>query len=267
VHSWSTSSGLLTEPMWSADGTRVLAVENGPKGGQPTLVALYAADGRRLELGHDAIAAGDADGTIVARGGKLIRLAKTGGRVLIDHPDARVMAPRPAPQGGAIAYAVVRGAGMELRVLPAGAPDSRLLFTWPTGALRWSWSADATRLYAVLGGDWDWQLWEIALDGTAPRRLVQEAARIADLAVAPTGAAVALVAQAELDDPTDRAEVFVVDGSDFRRFELSGRNALSVAWLDADSLLVVGTAAADPALPRATALQRLRLSDGSLSAF
>jgi len=267
LHTWSTTSGLASEPVWSADGTRVLIVESAPKGGQPTLAALNVADGRRQELGHDLVAAGAADGTIVARGGQLIRLTKSGGQVLITHPDARVMAPRPAPQGGAIAYAVVRGASMELRLLAAGAPDSRLLFTWPAGPVRWSWSADATRVYAVLAGDWDWQLWEIALEGTAPRRLVHEAARITDLAVAPQGARVALVAQAELDDPDDRAEIFVIDGSDFRHFELAGRSALSAAWLDDAALLVVTADATDASLPRATTLQRLQLDDGSLTAF
>ncbi|MEO8605479.1 MAG: M1 family aminopeptidase [bacterium] len=266
IHTWIVDRGLNGEPVWSADGTRVLAVESA-RSGEPSLVALSVADGGRQELGHDAIAAGDANGTIVARDGKLIRLAKAGNRVLVNHPGARVFAPRPAPQGGAIAYALLRDADMELRVLPAGAPDSRVIFTWPASGLRWSWSPDATHLYAVIGGEWDWQLWELSLDGSAPRRLVHEAARIADLAVAADGKRVALVAQADLDEPNDRADIFVIDGDDFRRFELPGRSALSAAWLDADALVVVTADASDVALPRATALQRLQLSDGSLTPF
>ena len=266
LHSWMIDRGLAGEPSWSADGTRILAVES-PRNGEPTLVALSVADGGRQALGHDVSAAGDADGVVVGRQGKLIRLAKQGSRVLIEHPGARVVAPCPAPQGGAIAYAVVRDADMELRVLSAGALDSRVLFTWPAGPLRWSWSPDATRLFAVIPGDWDWQLWELSLDGSAPRRLVHEAARITDLAVAADGQRVALVAQDQLDEANDRAEIFVIDGRDFRRFELAGRSALSAAWLDADSLVVVTVDATDPSLPRATALQRLRLSDGELAPF
>lgn len=268
LHTWMIDRGLAAEPVWSADGTRVLALESA-RSGAPTLVALNVADGARRTLGRDRIAAADAEGTLVARGGRLIRQRQSGGsQVLIDHLGARIVALLPAPQGGAIAYALQRDADLELRLLEPGAATSRLLFSAPIGGLRWRWAPDASRLYAVLPGDWDWQLWELAADGSEPRRLVHEAARIADLAVAADGRRVALVAQGDLDDTYDRAEIYVVDGSDYRRYDLGGqRGALSVAWLDEDTLLLVTRDARDPALPRDTALQRLRLDSGELEDF
>ena len=265
LHTWVLDRGLAGEPQWSADGTRVLALESGREG-EPTLIALNLGDGSRRPLGHDTIAAADGDGTVVARGGRLIRLAGGTRRVLIEHAGGRIVAPQMAPQGGAIAYAVLRGAEMELRLLDPDAAEARVLFTWPASPLRWRWAPDGSRLYAVVGGDWDWQLWELPRDAE-PRRLVHEAARIVDLAVAADSRRVALVAQAELDEPNDRAEVFIIDGSDFRRYDLAGRGALSATWLDADALLVVTREVTDPSIPRAPALHRLRLSDGSLEPF
>jgi tricorn protease-like protein len=120
-----------------------------------------------------------------------------------------------------------------------------------------------------LPGDWDWQLWELATDGTAPRVLVREAATISDVGVAPDGARIALVARAEIDDPLDRSEVIVIDraSANVRRFNLGGRTAFSVAWLDDASLVVVVADPTYPSLPVHKELRTLRLADGSLDAF
>jgi Tol biopolymer transport system component len=259
----------MTDPLWSADGTRILTVES-PRGGEPTLLALNVTDGSRQTVGHDTIAAGAADGTIVARDDRLLRLAAGQTTVLVDHPGGRIFAPLAAPQGGAVAYAVAwETQNMDLRVLPGDGSESRVLFTWPFARLRWRWSADGARLYAALPGDWDWQLWEIAVDGTPPRLMVREAAAISDLAVSPDGDRIAIVAQADIDDPLDRAEVFVADrrNSDVRRFNLSGRTAFSAAWRDDDALVVVIADPTYPSLPIAKELRTLRLSDGSLEPF
>ncbi len=268
LHTWAINRGLASDPQWSADGTRILAVES-PRAGEAALVALLGGDGRRQPLGRDAIAAGDADGTVVARGGRLLRLAGGRTRLLVSHADGRIVAPLPAPSGGAIAYALVRDAGMELRLLPAGASDSRVLFTWAASPPRWRWAPDGTRLFVVLPGDWDWHLWELATDGSAPRRLVLEAARITDLSVAADGHRVALVAQAEVDEPNDRSEVFVIDdrGSEVRRFGWPQQTVIDAAWLDDQSLAVITANAGDPAIPQARLLQRLSLSDGALSSW
>jgi dipeptidyl aminopeptidase/acylaminoacyl peptidase len=158
---------------------------------------------------------------------------------------------------------------MDLCVLPGDGGESRVLFTWPAGRLRWRWSPDGTRLFAALAGDWDWQLWELPLDGSAPRVLVHEAAGIADVAVTADGSRVAIVAQAEVDDPRDLAEVFVIDPKSavVRRFDLSGWTAFSAAWLDDESLVVVVADPSHPSLPLHKELRTLRVGDGVLTAY
>ena len=265
---WVIDRGLLSDPVWSADGTRILAVESA-RGGAPTLLALNVTDGSRRTVSHDTLAAGAADATIVARDARLLRIAAGKTTVLAEHPGGRIAAPIAAPDG-AVAYAVLwETQTMDLRVLPADGGESRVLFTAPARAPRWRWSPDGARLYAAVAGDWDWQLWELALDGTPPRTLVREAAGIADVAVAADGNRVALVAQAEVDDPLDRSEVFVVDrrSPDVRRFNLGGRTAFSAAWLADGSLVVVVADLTYPSLPVYKELRTLRLSDGSLEAF
>jgi len=267
--SWVIDRGLLADPVWSADGTRILAVESA-RGGEPTLLALNITDGSRRTVSHDTAAAGAADGTIVARGDRLLRIAGTQTTQLAVHPGGRITAPIAAPDG-AVAYVVVWEAQhtMDLRVLSADGGENRVLFAWPAGALRWTWSGDGARVFAAVAGDWDWQLWELALDGSAPRLLVREAARIDDLAVAADGNHVAVVAQADIDDPLARSEVFVIDSrsSEARHFDLGGWTAFSAAWLDEGSLVVVAVDPAHPSLPVDKQLRTLRLSDGALEPF
>jgi Tol biopolymer transport system component len=253
------------DPVWSADGTRILAVES-PRGGRPTLVALNVTDGSRRAIGHDTAAAGTADATLVARGARLLRISGGRSTVIAEHPTGRIIAPIAAADG-TIAYGVVwETQSMELRVLSADGSPSRILFTWPAGPLRWRWAPDGSRLFAAVAGEWDWQIWELSLDGSAPRALVREAATVADLEVAPDGERIAFVAQAEVGDPLDRAEVFVIDrkSGDVHRFNVSGWTAFDTAWLDDGSLAVVVADPTYPSLPVHKELRTLRLSDGSL---
>ncbi len=268
VHSWAFDRGLLTSPAWSAEGTRILVAET-PRGGQPDLVALNVTDGSRQRLGQETVAAGTADGTVIARGSRLVLAAGGGETTIAEHPGARISAPLGSPDGKTVAYAVVAGLDMELRAIDADGANGRLLFTWPSAAVRWCWSPDSAHLFAVLPGDWDWQVWELPRDGGAPRLLVREASTIDDLAVAPNGTQIAIVAEARLDYGSARREVFRIDrdSGDVERFNLGGRNARSLAWLDADSLLVVASDPTYPVLPTRQELHRLRLSDGSLLSF
>jgi hypothetical protein len=258
----------MADPVWSADGTRILAVETAHDGA-PTLLALNVTDGSRRPVSHDVAATGSADATIVARGGRLLRIANGKTAVLADYPTGTLVSPIAAPNG-AVAYAVRWGTdGTELRVLPGDGAESRTIFTWPAGPLSWRWSPDGTRLFAALPGDWDWQLWELPLDDTPPRALVREAARIRDLAVAADGNRIAVVAQAEVDDALARSTIFVIDrrSSEPQHFDLGGWSASSAAWLDDGSLVTVVADPAYPSLPVDTQMRILHLGDGSLSPY
>ena len=261
--------GLLADPTWSADGTRILAVERS-RGSGPSLLALHVADGSRRTIGRDRAATATADATIVARGPRLLQIAGRTTTVLAEHLGGQIADPLAAPQGGMIAYAVQWDTqAMDLRIVSDDGSANRIVFTWPTAPLRWCWAPDGSRLYAALPGDWDWQLWELPLADGTPRALVREAAAIGDLAVAPDGSRVAIVAQAEVEDPLGRMEVFVIErrGGEPKRFNLSGRTAYSATWLDDQSLVVVVADPSYPSLPVFKELRTLRLADGSLDAF
>ncbi len=268
-NTWEFDQGLLSVPAWSADGTRILAAEV-PAGSRPQLVALSATDGSRERVSYDDAGSGAGNGTYIARGPRLVRVSKgEKDLVLTEHPGRRIGSPLASPDGSRVAYAVCGGDRMDLRVVDSDGAHDRLLLTWNPGPLAWRWSPDGARLFAVLPGDWDWQLWEIPLEGDAPRDLVREAAGISDLAVAPDGSRVAIVAEPSLEYGRHRGEVFVIEPSsgDVQRFNLSGNDARSVAWLDGDSLLVVTADSTFPVLPEHRTLQRLRFSDGSLLPF
>jgi hypothetical protein len=264
-HAWDLERGLLAPPSWSADGSRVVAVEAG-RGGPPSVFALHSSDGGQRLVGHDTVVSGTANGLVAARDGRLLSIESGDVTILVDVERGRVVAPRASAGAGRVAYGVVDGARMELRVVDTAGGDDRLLLTWARGPLRWRWSPDGSRLFAVLGGDWDWQLWEIPLDDT-PRALVREAAAIRDIAVSPDGKRIAFVAQAKLDFGIDRFEAFVIDRGDdreVRRYNLGGNNGHSVAWLDDENLLVIVSDPTYPTVPSKRELRRLQLADSSL---
>jgi hypothetical protein len=158
---------------------------------------------------------------------------------------------------------------MELRLLPAGAAESRVLFTWAACAPLWAWAPDGSRLFVALPGDWDWQLWELPVDGSEPRRLVHEAARITGVAAAPDSNRVAVVAQDEVDEPDDRTESSssTPAPATCRRFNEPAITFVDAAWLDDDALAVITADAADPSVPQARRLEKLTLSDGARTAW
>jgi hypothetical protein len=124
--SWEIDRGLMEVPAWSADGTRILAVES-PRGGEPTLLALNVTDGSRQTITHDTIATGAADGTIVARDARLLRIAGRKTTVLAEHEGGRIWRPIASPNG-AVAYVVGWPTqSMDLRLLAVGTDSLALV--------------------------------------------------------------------------------------------------------------------------------------------
>jgi hypothetical protein len=92
ARAWVIDRGLMAPPAWSADGTRVLAVESA-RGGKPTLLSLNVTDGSRRSVGHDVIATATADATIVARDSRLVSIAGGGATLLAEHPQGHIAFP------------------------------------------------------------------------------------------------------------------------------------------------------------------------------
>lgn len=269
LHTWEFDRGLAGEPEWSGDGTRLLAVAAG-RGGPPELLALNAGDGSRQRIGHETSATALPGGFAVVRGSRLMRTGTDEKEtVLARHAGGCIHALLASPQGDRIAYAVQSGRELDLRVVGADGSDARLLLTTHPSEVRWRWSPDGSRLFAVLAGDWDWQLWELPVDASPPRNLANEAAAIADLAVSADGERLAIVAAPTVDFGAERREVFVIDRATARsdRFNLGGRNAHGLAWLGADALLVVVSDPTYRIVPAERELRKLALTDGSLAEF
>ena len=268
LHVWDLDRGLLNEPAWSTDGTRIIAVE-AARGGAPNAYALHVSDGVQRGVGHGVDVFATADSVLAVRGREVVVLAGARGRTVVHVERGQIASIAVSPDGGHIAYAAVDGGRMELRVAALDGGDDRLLLAWPSGPLRWNWAATGSRLFAALGGDWDWQLWEIPLDD-APRALIREAAAIRNFALSPDGGRLAVVALAQPSPAPQRFELFVIDRSapgEVQRYNLSGNDCYDAAWLDDENLLVIVADVGYPAVPEARELRKLRLSDSSLLEF
>lgn len=267
LHAWSFDLGLVGDPRWSADGTHILAAEP-PRGGAAKLYSLHPSDGSMTEIGHDTVAHAGAGGYVAARRARLVSVVDENARSLAAVAEA-VADPLISPDGAFVAFAAHRRAEMELRVHGLESSFERTLMTWPRGPVRWQWSPDGSRLFAVLPGDWDWQLWEIPIDG-APRLLMQEASGVRDVELSPDGSHIAVAAAPQLDYRRELYEVFVIDRADPARaeqFSVGGYSVLDLSWRDAESLFVVATDPMYSILPARRDIKLLRLGDGSILPF
>ncbi len=268
LRSWSFDLGLLGEPRWSADGTHILAVEP-PSGGRATLYALHPSDGSMVEVGRDTVVHGGSDRYVAARKGRLVAVLGKQSQQLARVAAGHVGDPLISPDGAHVAFTARRGGEMELRVRGVRSAVNQVLMTWPSGPVRWQWSPDGTRLFAVLAGGWDWQLWEIPLDGT-PRTLMREAAAVRALAVSEDGSRIALAAQADLDYRIERYEVFLIDRAEpsrAQRYTVAGGSVVDLSWRDDDSLLAIVTDPTYSMVPARRDIKLLKLADGSVLPF
>jgi Tol biopolymer transport system component len=246
----------------------MLAVER-DHGGAERLVVLNTTDGSRLNLRWGGPATGTSDATVLARADRLVRVEGQKESTVLRRPGFELSAPLASPDGRLLAYAARSRREMELRVARADGRDDRLLLSLAPGKVDWVWAPDGSRLFAVLPGDWDWQLWEIPLGGEEPRVFVREAAAITSLAPDPDGRRIAFVAAADLNYGSERRELFVIDlpSAAVQRFNLETRYGHDVAWLDQDSLLVVVSDPVTATVPSRRELHRLVLPEGRLAPF
>jgi Tol biopolymer transport system component len=268
LHEWDLERGLASEPVWAPDGLRALYAEN-DRNGVTQLVALNTADGSRTTIGHDRAAVPVSNGLIVARGDRLVHVQGEDQTTIVQHPERDLGAPLIAPNEKEVAYTASGDDLSDLRVVGVDGSNDRLILSWQRTGVVWRWSPDGAHLFALLPGDWDWELWEIPTGRGGPRVLVREAAAIHDLAIAADGQRVALTAVPTIDDPNARADVFVVDlaSGAARRLPIEGQSAERLSWLAPDELLVVSAESEVRALPRRRQLQRLMVSDGSSHPF
>jgi hypothetical protein len=268
LHTWEFDRGIEADPVWTADGTRMLVMER-DHGGRERLVVLNTTDGNRLNLRWAGAATGTSDATVVARADRLVRLEGNKEVPVLHRPGSELIAPLASPDGKLVAYAARNHGEMELRVARTDRDEDRLLLTWARAPVNWVWAPDGRGLFAALPGDWDWQLWEIPVGGGEPRVFVREAAAITSLAPDPDGQRIAFLAAPDLNYGNEHRELFIIDlpSAAVQRFNLETRYGHDVAWLDQNSLVVVVSDPVTAAAPSRRELHRLTLPEGRLTPF
>jgi hypothetical protein len=273
LHTWDFERGLADAPLWSPDGARLIASYADGESPLPAVVTL-AADGTRKTIGRGSAPAVTADGSIVAaRRDRIVKLTGDGGAATIVRRCGEALdQPQPSPDGNTVAYTAARGNRLELRVAGLDGRDDRFVLSWDRDRFTYRWAADGTRLYAIAGGSWDWQIWEIPLGGEGVQVLASGAAAIGDLAVSPDATQLAFTAAPALDYPANRRLLYVLNLTDrkVRSIDIPDADLSQLAWTGADTVLVVAAPASAGApwyFPAPRTLKRVRVSDGVVEDF
>src|SRR5262249_40182834 len=162
-HRWELKRGLSDPPTWFPDGARILVGAAADAAALPS-IATSAVGGAQRTVSHGAAPAAAADGTIyAARGDRIVRLGDGSDFTVAHRPGESLENPLPSPDGGSIVYSAARNNQVDLWIVHRNGTDDRKVLGWDRDRMVYRWAPDGSRLYAVVGGDWDWQIWEIPL--------------------------------------------------------------------------------------------------------
>ena len=267
---WDLDSSVLTPPAW-IDDHRILLSMSDADHAEPAIVVLDTRDGKRRTIGYgyDPVITGDT--VYAARDGGLLRWSSPSW-----HEDTawhtvrgEVERPLPSPDGGMLAYAVTSGNDLELRVRPIGKRTEKVLLVWDRSLRSLAWSPDGTKLYVAVGGSWDWQVWEVPVDGEPVKTLVQGAAAVGEVSVSPNGQHLAFPAAPALDYPRNRKQVIVLDfdSKAVNRFDVPNCDVREVAWSNDDTLVALTSpegGAVPWHLPEERSLVAIHIADGTI---
>jgi hypothetical protein len=268
LHTWDLTRGLAAPPTWSPDGARIIVSHSTADTTLPAIVTL-ASDGAQRTAGYGNAPAGGAEGTIyAAQGDRIFRVgADRSEATIVQRCGDTLDAPLPSPDGQQVLYTTAHGARQELRVVRRDGTDDRLVLALDRDRLVYRWAPDGTRLYTIVGGDWDWQIWQVPLAGGPVETLVAAAGALTDLAVTPDGARLAFTAAPTLDYPNNRRQLYIMNLADrsVHPIDLPQADFSYLTWIDADTILVVAATADQPwILPATRVLKRVRGADGSV---
>jgi hypothetical protein len=266
-HQWEFERGVIDAPQWSADGARIVVSAPNEQGEWPAIITLNPADGSQTAIGagvSPAFGAGNA--VIAARGDRLVRFDGTRRVELLRHRRWTVETAVPAPSGRRIAYVAGRDSRLDLRLCDEQGGNDRSLLTWDRDRVLVRWAPDESRLYAVIGGNWDWQVWDVPVDRSGVRVLVSEAAAIRDLAVSADGQRLAFAAAPLLTRPFNPQRLYVLDVATGRASapDASAADIWQLAWETPSTLLAVTASNETPlVMPQPRTARRIRLSDSN----
>ncbi len=268
---WELPRATLQPPAWFPDGAQILVSYSDPDQPLPTILVL-AADGARRSLGRGTSPALAGDGSVyAARKHRIVRIAPDGSEsTAAQRPGWVVDQPLPSPDHKLLAYLAARRNYVELRLAATDGSSDRVLFSNDRDRTLLRWAPSGDRLYALVGGDWDWRILEIPVDEKATRVLVRDAAAIGDFAVSPDGSRIAMTAAPEGEYPISRKRLYVLtpESRSTRAIDVPEVDLDSVAWDGNDTLLVVGARLPSGRpwiLPQSRTAKVISLGDGSVS--
>jgi len=268
---WELPSTVVSWPSWFDEHRLVLNTTDA--GSRAAAVELFdSRGGGRKRIGQGQAPAVASGAVYATLGDAIVRWQSPewGREVVVRHPRRTLSGVAVSPDLRRLAYAVAHDNDMEIRVLTLADRRESTLVAWDRDLRDLVWSADGARLYAGVGGDWDWQVWEIPVDGGPIAVLAREAAAIGNLALSPDGTRLAFGAAPELDYPYNRRELIVLDLAEraARRIDVPGRDLRQVAWQDDATLLAVTASAARDTpftLPEARSVVRVDAGTGAVS--
>lgn len=266
--SWELAANVVSYPRW-LDRDRLVLNTTDADSRSAKVVLFDARDGEQRVIGRGSGPVPSQGAVYAVQGDRIVRWQGPAWarEEVVRHPRRALGALAPSPDGQRLAYVSARDNDMEIRLLELAGRHQRMLVSWDRDLRDLVWSGDGTRLYAGIGGNWDWQVWEIPADGSAVRILAREAAAMGNLAMSPDGMLLAFTAAAELDYPFNRREIVVLDPANrvVERFAVAGSDARQVVWSDDETLLAVAAPTADFTLPQRRNIVRLSLEDGELT--
>lgn len=273
LQTWDLEHGTLQPPEWFPDGKQLLVSYAHADRPLPLILTL-ASDGTRRTLGRGTAPRVAVDGSVYAgRGDSILRITSDGkATTLIRHRGYVLDQPLPSPDGRQIAYLAGRRNRLEIRLANTAGNEDRtfLVVDRDRTLLRWGRASD--HIYALVGGNDDWQIWELPLDGAKPRVLVRDAFAIGDFSLSPDGTQLALTAAPERNYPELRRRLYVVDlaSAAVRPVDVPEMDLGTLAWVGDDTILVSGarTSSSRPwILPQSRTLHSISLSDLSVRAL
>lgn len=269
LHTWNFTRGMVEPASWFPDGSRIVVSYSEAPGALPAIVTLTV-EGTQRTIGYGTSPMPANDGAIYAgRQDRIVRFDPAGRESSVVRRRGETLDhPVPSPDGTRLVYSAARGNALQLRAVNRDGGNDRQLLSWDRDRMLYRWAADGTRLYVVVGGNWDWQIWEVPLDSGPVAALAAGAAAIFDLALSPDGSQVGFTAAPDLDYPSSRGRLYVLRLRDrsVRGVDLPDADLGQFTWVNADSVVAVATAAgADQrwVLPATRGLKRIKVSDGS----
>ena len=265
---WELPATVVSYPRWLDEHLLVLNTTDTEQ--RSAAVVLFdSRDGESRTIGRGVDPVPSLGAVYAVQGDRIVRWQPPSWsrQVVTRQPRRALGALAPSPDGRRLAYASARDNDMEIRVLTLADQREKTLVVWDRDLRDLVWSADGTRLYAGIGGDWDWQVWEIPADGGPVRVLVREAAAMGNFALSPDGTRLAFTAAAELDYPFNRREIVVLDlaHAGARQFPVERNDARQVVWLDDDTIVAVTAPSASFTVPQQRSVVRLAVNSGVIS--